>query len=40
MKFHFAPRAVMNASYSGIQTNIRKTDNGTHCNIWGEWPNN
>lgn len=39
-KFHFAPRAVMNASYSGIQTNIRKTDNRTHCNIWGEWPNN
>lgn len=39
-KVHFAPRAVMNASYTGIQTDIEKTDNGGHCSIWGEWPNN
>lgn len=39
-KLHFAPRAVMNAAYSGVQTDIRKTDNGGHCSIWGEWPNN
>lgn len=39
-KIHHAPRAVMNASYSGIQTEIGKTDNGGHCSIWGDWPNN
>lgn len=36
---HFAPRAVMNASYSGVQTSIGKTDNGGHCSNWGNWPN-
>ena len=39
-KFHFAPRAVMNAGYTGVQTSIRKSDNGGHCSIWGSWPNN
>ena len=39
-KLHFAPRAVMNASYSGVQTAIRKTDNGGHCSNWGQWPQN
>lgn len=39
-KVHFSPRAVMNASYSGIQTTIQKTDNGGHCSNWGSWPNN
>ena len=39
-KLHFAPRAVMNAAYSGIQTTIGKTDNGGHCSNWGSWPNN
>jgi hypothetical protein len=38
-KLHFAPRAVMNAAYSGIQTEIGKTDNGGHCSIWASWPN-
>lgn len=37
---HFAPRAVMNAAYSGVQTDIEKTDNGGHCSNWGQWPNN
>ena len=37
---HFAPRAVMNAAYSGIQTSINKTDNGGHCSNWAQWPNN
>jgi len=37
-KLHFAPRAVMNASYSGIQRKIRKTDNAGHCSIWDLWP--
>ncbi len=40
LKIHFTPRAVMNAGYSGIQTNIRKTDNGKHCSNWGSWPSN
>lgn len=39
-KLHFAPRAVMNAAYSGVQTRITATDNGGHCSIWGNWPNN
>lgn len=39
-KFHFAPRAVMNAGYTGIQRTIGKTDNGGHCSNWGQWPNN
>lgn len=39
-KFHFAPRAVMNAGYTGVQQNLRGTDNGGHCSIWASWPNN
>jgi hypothetical protein len=39
-KLHFAPRAVMNAAYSGVQTSISQTDNGGHCSNWGQWPNN
>jgi len=39
-KLHFAPRAVMNASYSGLQTDIGKTDKAGHCSNWGQWPNN
>jgi hypothetical protein len=39
-KIHFAPRAVMNAAYSGVQQDINGTDNGGHCSIWGSWPNN
>lgn len=37
-KLKFSPRAVMNAVYSGIQQNIRGTDNGGHCGIWDGWP--
>ncbi|WP_224484857.1 hypothetical protein [Robertkochia aurantiaca] len=37
-KIFFAPRAVMNASYSGTQTDIEKTDKAGHCGIWEEWP--
>lgn len=37
---HFAPRAVMNAAYSGIQTQINESDNGGHCNNWASWPSN
>lgn len=37
---HFAPRAVMNAAYSGVQQAIDQTDNAGHCSIWAQWPNN
>jgi hypothetical protein len=39
-RFHFSPRAVMNAGYTGVQQNLRTTDNGGHCSIWASWPNN
>lgn len=38
LKLHFAPRAVMNAAYSGIQQEILKTDLAGHCSLWGSWP--
>ena len=38
--FHFAPRAVMNSGYTGVQQDLTGTDNGGHCSIWGSWPNN
>ena len=39
-KFHFAPRAVMNAGYTGPQRSLTGTDSGGHCSIWSPWPNN
>jgi hypothetical protein len=39
-KVHFAPLAVMNAAYTGVQQSPAGTDNGGHCSIWGSWPNN
>lgn len=39
-KLHFAPRAVMNAAYTGPQLALTGTDNGGHCSIWANWPNN
>lgn len=36
--FHFAPRAVMNAGYTGVQQSIAETDEAGHCSIWGSWP--
>jgi len=39
-KLHFAPRAVMNAGYTGVSRGITATDNGGHCSVWGSWPNN
>jgi hypothetical protein len=38
--FHFSPRAVMNAGYTGIQQSLAGTDDAGHCSIWGSWPNN
>lgn len=37
-RLHFDPRAVMNASYSGIQTELTGTDAGGHCANWASWP--
>lgn len=37
---HFAPRAVMNAAYSGVQQEFHGTDVGGHCANWGSWPEN
>lgn len=39
-KLHFSPRAVMNAAYSGVQTEIGATDNAGHCSNWAAWNNN
>lgn len=39
-KVVFAPRAVMNAVYSGVQRDIKATDGGGHCGIWANWPQN
>lgn len=36
---HFAPLAVMNAAYSGVQQQLLGTDNAGHCSLWGSWPN-
>ncbi|MGB3799903.1 MAG: hypothetical protein WA952_08795 [Lewinella sp.] len=36
---HYSPRAVMNPTYSGVQTTISQTDNAGHCNNWAKWPN-
>ncbi|THH39460.1 hypothetical protein [Neolewinella litorea] len=38
-KVQFSPRAIMNAAYSGLQTEVDGTDNAGHCSIWGNWPN-
>jgi hypothetical protein len=39
-KLHFAPRAVMNAGYSGVQRELTGTDIASFCSIWAHWPNN
>lgn len=39
-RLRFNPRAVMNASYSGVQRDLTGTDLAGHCSIWGNWPNN
>lgn len=38
-KVHFAPRAVMNAAYSGPQQSLTGTDEAGHCSMYGSWPN-
>ena len=38
-KFHFAPIAVMNAGYTGVQQVLTNTDIGAFCSIWASWPN-
>lgn len=34
------PRAVMNAFYGSPYRELNGTDNGGHCSIWGQWPQN
>ena len=36
-KFHFSPRAVMNAGYTGVQQQLARTDEGGHCSNWASW---
>jgi hypothetical protein len=38
-KFHFSPRALMNAGYTGVNRVVEKTDEAGHCSNWGNWPN-
>lgn len=35
-----SPRAVMNALYTGTYRDLVGTDNGGHCSLWADWPNN
>jgi hypothetical protein len=37
-KFHFAPRDVMNAGYTGVQQDVKGTGKGAFCSVWGGWP--
>lgn len=38
--FHFAPRALMNAGYTGVQQEVDGTDLAAFCSIWASWPIN
>lgn len=35
--FHFSPRALMNAGYTGVQQSLSGSDRSGHCSIWGRW---
>lgn len=35
---HFAPRAVMNAAYAGVQQELLGSDVAGHCSLFGTWP--
>jgi hypothetical protein len=35
-----APRAIMNALYTGPFRDLQGTDTGGHCSIWANWPHN
>jgi hypothetical protein len=37
--YHFAPRALMNAAYTGVQQSLLGTDEAGHCSIFARWPN-
>lgn len=38
--YHFSPRALMNAGYTGQQQDLTATDMAAMCSIWANWPNN
>ena len=37
--FHYAPNAVMNASYTGVKQSLLPTDVSGYCSLWASWPN-
>lgn len=37
-QYIFAPRAVMNAVYSGPNRDLDGTDQAGHCGLWSSWP--
>jgi hypothetical protein len=37
---HFSPTAVMMAGYAGEKQDLTGSDEGGHCSIWAQWPNN
>lgn len=39
-ELHFAPRALMNAAYTGLHQALSGTDSGAFCSIWSSWPHN
>lgn len=39
-QYHFGPRAVMNAGYTGPQQTLTGTDEAGHCSLWASWPVN
>jgi hypothetical protein len=39
-ELQLAPRAVMNAAYSGLQQSLKGTDRAGHCSMYGSWPEN
>ena len=37
-KIHFSPKAVMNASYGGVERDPLGTDSAAYCGIYAGWP--
>lgn len=39
-RLHQAPRSVMQAAYVAPLRELQGPDNGGHCSLWGNWPQN
>jgi len=39
-KLHISPNSVMKAAYVDPLHEFHGSDNGGHCSLWGNWPNN